>query len=65
VKRTDNRAKLEVCRSFWTGTGKPGAVTSKADCSFNAECIWEQGKASKGDGNVEVECAERLKVDRR
>jgi len=39
--------------------GKPGAVTSKADCSFNAECIWEQGKASKGDGNVEVECAER------
>jgi hypothetical protein len=29
------------------------------DCSFNAECIWEQGKASKGDGNVEVECAER------
>ena len=39
--------------------GKPGAVTSKADCSFNAECIWEQGKASKGDGNVEVACAER------
>jgi hypothetical protein len=39
--------------------GKPGAVTSNADCSFNAECVWEQGKASQGDGNVSVECAER------
>jgi hypothetical protein len=39
--------------------GKPGAVTSKADCSFNAECVWEQGKASQGDGNAEVDCVER------
>ena len=39
--------------------GKSGVVTSKADCSFNAECVWEQGKASQGDGNVSVECVER------
>ena len=39
--------------------GKPGSVTLKADCSFNAECVWEQGKASQGDGNVDVECVER------
>lgn len=39
--------------------GKPGGVVELAECSFSAECIWVQGKASPGDGNVGVECSGR------
>jgi hypothetical protein len=39
--------------------GKVGQTTSKADCSFNAECVREQGKSSPGDGDVSVDCVDR------
>jgi hypothetical protein len=71
--RTDGRSGTEITapcvlhagdshrhrREVLGPKGKPGMVTSKAECSFNAECVWEQGKASQGDGNVGVDCVER------
>jgi hypothetical protein len=45
--------------------GKVGTVVESARCSFNAECIWIQGKASPGDGNVELDCVERRCTCRR
>lgn len=33
---------------------EPPVVTGK--CWFNAECIQQQGRASPGDGNVELQC---------
>jgi hypothetical protein len=46
-------------------TGKVGSVVESARCSFNAECIWIQGAASPGDGNVELDCVERRCTCRR
>jgi hypothetical protein len=45
--------------------GKVGSVVETARCSFNAECIWIQGRASPGDGNVELDCVERRCTCRR
>ena len=45
--------------------GKVGSVVKSARCSFNAECIWVQGKASAGDGNVELDCIKRRCTCRR
>jgi len=45
--------------------GKGGSVVESDRCSFNAECIWIQGVASPGDGNVELDCVARRCTCRR
>ena len=40
-------------------TPNGGMVVTAGSCSFNAECIRQQGKDFAGDGDVELECRDR------
>lgn len=42
-----------------TASGRTELVVSTGSCSFNAECIREQGKDFSGDGDVELDCRDR------
>jgi len=40
-------------------TGGLEMVVTAGSCSFNAECLQQQGKDVAGDGNVELDCRDR------
>jgi hypothetical protein len=42
-----------------TSSGRVDRVVTTGTCSFNAECIRQQGKDFAGDGDVEVDCRDR------
>jgi hypothetical protein len=43
-------------REALNSQGEVVSTSSKAECSFNAECVRRQGISSPGDGNVSLEC---------
>ena len=52
----DSRAERKETRA---ATGQVESLVTTGNCSFNAECVRQQGKDSVGDGDVEVECRDR------
>lgn len=40
-------------------SGAGGLMATSAECSFNAECVKQQGRRSPGDGSVELDCRDR------
>jgi len=42
-----------------TPSGQVQMVVATGTCSFNAECVREQGRESEGDGDVELDCHDR------